>query len=280
MIIEAKPENRSFAKFEKCINVLINDNSEYSIAPRCTFNLTQEQDCRRDFPDYNSLLQAHMNLQEDYSVLCKQNHTLWNVIEMILKFTPKTRQRLQLSKISHAVSLKRLKRDPMSIEIYVALLKASKGSSYAKIRLRVALCILFLTGVKLKVLLVLKVHQLTTLREKGWITIDHYGIESTDSKAHLTEIGRISLKERDEDFKSLFLAKTSNDFIFTSQKNPETNLRRETFTREINKVMSRVSHELPEKPNITSYSFRVGAITTLWQNPTVIKSIQKALDNN
>lgn len=276
MIIEARPENNSFAKFEKCINVLIDDNSDYPIAPRCNFNIIQEQDCRRDFSDYNELLQAHMNLQEEYAMLCKQNYTL---IEIILKFTLNTSRRAQLSKISHAVSLKRLKRDPMSRKIYAALIKAAKGSKYEKIRLRVALCILFLTGLKLKVLLGLKVHQLTTLREKGWIAIDQDGIESTDSKAHLTEIGRMCLKERDEDFKSLFLNKTSNDFIFTSQKNPQTNLRRETFTREINKVMSCVSHKFVEK-NITSYSFRIGDITTLWQNPTVIKSIQRALDNN
>ena len=214
MIIEATPD---FAKFEKCINVLINDNSEYSIAPRCNFNLTQEQDCRRDFPEYNSLLQAHMNLQEDYSILCKQNYTLWTVIEIFLKFTRKTSRRSQRSKLSHTASLKR---DPMSIQIYTTLLELAKGSTYLKIRLRVALCILFVTGINLNTLLFLRVSQLITIREKGWIAIDKPSLESSSSKAHLTKIGKTILRNREEDFTALFLNKTSDDFVFTSQRKP------------------------------------------------------------
>ena len=262
MVIESPTKKQTYSLivqerqiFEKFENSLKSDGNENSPALQSQFTKIKEESCRRDLSDYDTLLQAYLNLQDDH-------FKLWSILNIILSQN------------------KRAKRDPMSIEIYRALLKAAKGSTYSKIRLRVAFCILFVTGISLKVLLSLRVYQLTTLREKGWITINHYDIESTDSKAHLTEIGRIYLKEREEDFKSLFSAKTSNDFIFTSQKNPQINLRRETFTREINKVMSRVSHELAEKPNITSYSFRIGDITELWQNPTVIKSIQKTFDNN
>jgi len=248
-------ESQLLKKVVKIVPVPTRNDNKDSLVLQSQLTQIKEESCRRDFPDYHSLLQAYVNLKDDHA-------KLQSILDIILSQN------------------KRAKRDPMSFKIYAALLKAAKGSTYSKIRLRVAFCILFVTGISLKVLLSLRVYQLTTLREKGWITINHYDIESTDSKAHLTEIGRIYLKEREEDFKSLFSAKTSNDFIFTSQKNPQINLRRETFTREINKVMSRVSHELAEKPNITSYSFRIGDITELWQNPTVIKSIQKTFDNN
>lgn len=269
------PQESQF--FEKLKNSLISDNNEDSLVlPQCNFSLTKEQDCRQDLSDYEALLQAYMNLQHNYSQLCTENNTLWKVIRIIVKI----KLRSQRSKLSHAASLKPLKRDSMSFEIYAALLKAAKGSTYSKIRLRVAFCILFVTGIKLKVLLSLRVHQLTTLREKGWIAVDEYSIEPTNSKAHLTEIGRMHLKDREEDFTSLFLDKMPNDFIFTSKRNPQTRLSRETLTREINKVMSRVSQELIENPKITIYSFRVGAITEIWENPTVIKYIQKILDIN
>lgn len=232
----------------------------------------KKEDYRNDFPDYETLLTAYIDSQ---SLI----NSLLLIFSLIIKILTITNQinRLSFPKLSQNT---RAKRDPMSIKIYRALLKAAKGSTYSKIRLRIAFCILFITGINLKVLLSLRVHQLTTLREKGWIAIDKDGIESNDSKAYLTKIGRRYLKEREKDFTSLFLTKTSDDFIFTSQRKPYKRLTRETLTREINKVMSRVSHELPEKTNITSYSFRVGVITALWQNPTVIKSIQKTFDNN
>jgi len=262
MVIESPTKKQTYSLivqerqiFEKFENSLKSEGNENFPALQSQFTKIKEESCRRDLSDYDTLLQAYLNLQDDH-------YKLWSILDIILSQN------------------KRAKRDPMSIEIYRALLKAAKGSTYSKIRLRIAFCILFVTGISLMGLLSLRVHQLTTLREKGWIAIDQDGIESTDSKAHLTKIGRIYLKEREKDFTLLFLTKTSNDFIFTSQRNPQTKLRRETFTREINKVMSRVSHEFVEKPNITSYSFRIGDITELWQNPTVIKSIRKTLDNN
>ena len=273
-----KQDNLTIKLFDKLENFITTDNNENSIVPQCTFTVQEEQDCRQTFiNDYDALMEAYMNLQYEYSNLCTQNKTLWTVIQTSIKISC---LRSQVLKLRHIESHKPLKRDPMSIKVYKALLKAAKGSRYSKIRLRVAFCILFLTGIKLNVLLSLRVRQLTTLREKGWIAVDEYTIESTDSKGHLTKSGRIYLKEREEDFKSLFSNKTSNDFIFTSERKPDTQLSRETLTREINKVMSRVSQELVENPKITTYSFRVGTITEFWENPNIIKYIQKALDTN
>jgi hypothetical protein len=41
---------------------------------------------------------------------------------------------------------------------------------------------------------------------------------------------------------------------------------KESITRSINNKLYHVSAELPDKPNITSYSFRVGYITQLWKD--------------
>ena len=262
-------------------NSLITDTNGNPIVPHCNFTIKEEKDCRLAFFNYDALMTAYMTLQYKYSNLCTENNTLWRLLRMII-IPSKFSQVLELRHNGSRKLLKSklLKRDPMSIEIYKALLKAAKGSKYAKIRLRVAFCILFLTGIKLKVLLSLRVYQLTTLREEGWIAVDEYSIESTDSKGYLTKSGRIYLKEREEDFKSLFSNKTSNDFIFTSERKPDIRLSRETLTREINKVMSRVSRELIENPKITTYSFRAGAITEFWENPNIIKYIEKTFNKN
>ena len=226
----------------------------------------KEEDCRKDFPDYDTLLKAYMKSQFLINLL------LLLLLTFSLFFPIKNQtNRLSSLKLSQYT---RAKRDQMSIQIYDTLLEVAKGSTYSKIRLRVALCILFITGISLNTLLCLRVSQLTTIREEGWIAIDKPSLESSLSKAHLTEIGKTILQKREEDFTTLFLNKTADDFVFTSQRKPSNRLARETLTREINKITSSVSNEFV---NITSYSFRIGEITLLWKDPKDIVFVRKSL---
>ena len=43
-------------------------------------------------------------------------------------------------------------------------------------------------------------------------------------------------------------------------------LSRETITRDVNQVLRAVSKNLPNQPNLTSHSFRVGYISQLWKD--------------
>ena len=51
--------------------------------------------------------------------------------------------------------------------------------------------------------------------------------------------------------------KDKDSYVFTSDRNPNQILRRETITMNVNKITSSVSKDLPGKPNITSHSFRI-----------------------
>ena len=52
------------------------------------------------------------------------------------------------------------KRDPMIVEIYKKLLKAAEALAYTDVRLRIAICLLTITGIRINELLPLKVYQL------------------------------------------------------------------------------------------------------------------------
>jgi hypothetical protein len=112
----------------------------------------------------------------------------------------------------------------------------------------------------------LKVHQLQTLLESHWIGIDRSKRGPANQKAFLTREGRKLVDERKKDFEFLFLMKNPDSYIFTSESTYDQMLSRETIIRDVNRVMRSVSKSLPDQPNITSHSFRVGYISQLWKD--------------
>ncbi len=60
--------------------------------------------------------------------------------------------------------------------------------------------------------------------------------------------------------------KEPDSYIFTSEANHSKSLGSVVITNDVNKIMHQVSSTLPDKPNITSHSFRIGYITQLWKD--------------
>lgn len=134
----------------------------------------------------------------------------------------------------------------MPEQIDSALIQASTGSNYQAVSLRIAFCILVLTGIYRNELLTLKVDNVKIL-------LNHQDL--------LSPAGRKILKDREKDFMIMFLIKEYNDsYIFSSDLEHHKMLRRETLTKAVNKIMKKVSHQLLDKPNITTSSFRVGLV--------------------
>ena len=169
------------------------------------------------------------------------------------------------------------KRDPINSEIYNLLIKESEGPSYIATRTRIAICILTVTGIRIGELLSLKVGQLETLVEEGWISIDRLKRGPANHKAFLTSEGKKIVKARKRDFQFLFLMKDKDSYIFTSDRKPNQKLRRETITMDVNKVTHSVSKFLPAKPNITSHSFRIGYISQLWKDTKDIEFVRQTI---
>ena len=169
------------------------------------------------------------------------------------------------------------KRDPITSEIYNLLIKESEGPTYIATRTRIAICLLTVTGIRIGELLSLKVWQLETLVEEGWISIDRLKRGPANHKAFLTSEGKKIVKARKRDLEFLFLMKNKDSYVFSSDRKPTQMLQRQTITMDVNKVMHSVSNLLPSKPNITSHSFRIGYISQLWKDTKDIEFVRQTI---
>jgi len=154
---------------------------------------------------------------------------------------------------------------------------SGKGAGYIATRTRIAICLLTVSGIRISELLSLKVFQLKTLLEEGWISIDRLKRGPANHKAFLTSEGRKIVKARKRDFEFLFLMKDEDSYIFTSDRKPNQKLGRQQITMDVNRVMHSVSNLLPSKPNITSHSFRIGYISQLWKDTKDIEFVRQTI---
>ena len=169
------------------------------------------------------------------------------------------------------------KRQPITPEIYKLLIEAADSPSYTSVRLRIAFCLLTVTGIRINELLSLKVYQLQTLLQSHWIAIDRSKRGPANHKAFLTPEGKKLVDQRKRDFEFLFLMKRPDSYVFTSESNHNRMLSRETITRDVNRVMRSVSKSIPDQPNITSHSFRIGYISKLWKDTKDIEFVKQSI---
>jgi integrase len=214
----------------------------------------------------NDLQKGFIGLALRNEELLKSNDQLKQQLDGILKelnLIKQEREEKEARKQARANRKRLPKRDPINSQLYNLLIKESEGPSYQATRTRIAICLLTVTGIRIGELLSLKVGQLETLLQEGWISIDRLKRGPANHKAFLTKEGKKLVKARKRDFEFLFLMKNKDSYIFTSDRKPNQKLRRETITMDVNKVTRSVSNLLPAKPNITSHSFRIGYISQL-----------------
>ena len=198
-------------------------------------------------------------------------------VEKELNVLKKEREEKAARKEARANRKRLPKRQPITPEIYRLLIQAAESPSYTSVRLRIAFCLLTVTGIRINELLPLKVGQLQTLLESHWIGIDRSKRGPANHKAFLTREGKKLVGERKKDFEFLFLMKNPDSYVFTSESNHDQMLSRETITRDVNRVMRSVSENLPDQPNITSHSFRIGYISQLWKDTKDIEFVKQSI---
>ena len=253
--------------------------------------LTVEKEYMKIGSDLELLLEGQKIQQKDIRLgfigLAKQNSELLDLNKKLNRQLDKTLEELNVLKKEREEKAarkkarahrKRLpKRQPMTSIIYQRLIEEAEGPSYTRVRLRIAICLLAVTGVRINELLGLKVNQLETLLKFHWIGIDRSKRGPTSHKAFLTREGKKLVEERKKDFEFLFLMKKPESYIFTSELNHYQMLSRETITRDVNKVMHSVSKSLTDQPNITSHSFRVGYISQLWKDTKDLEFVKQSI---
>nr|UDP55537.1 putative integrase/recombinase protein [Schizostauron trachyderma] len=228
----------------------------------------------RQLADQNRFLSLQNQQLLDLNQELKQQ--LKTVVEELNRFK-KERQEKAARKEARANRKRLPKRDPMTAEIYKELIKETEGPTYLHVRLRLALCLLTVTGVRINELLPLKANQLETLLEENWIAIDRSKRGPSNHKAFLTKEGKKIIQDRKKDFELIFLMKESDSYVFTSESTHDQMLSRETITRDVNKIMRSVSKQLPGQPNVTSHSFRIGYITQLWKDSKDIEFVKQSI---
>ena len=228
----------------------------------------------RQLADQNRFLSLQNQQLLDLNQELKQQ--LETLVEELNRFK-RERQEKAARKEARANRKRIPKRDPMTAEIYKELIKEAEGPTYLHVRLRLALCLLAVTGVPINELLPLKANQLETLLEENWIAIDRSKRGPSNHKAFLTKEGKKILQDRKKDFELIFLMKESDSYVFTSESTHDQMLSRETITRDVNKIMRSVSKQLPGQPNVTSHSFRIGYITQLWKDSKDIEFVKQSI---
>lgn len=169
------------------------------------------------------------------------------------------------------------KRDPITSKIYKELIKEAEGTTYLYVRLRLALCLLVVTGVRINELLNIKVFQLKTLTQKSWIAIDQSKRGLSNYKAFLTKEGKKIIQDRKKDFEFIFLIKEPDAYVFTSQANNYKKLRREGIIKDVNNVIRPIFTKLFGQPNVTSNSFRIGYINQLYKDSKDIEFVKQSI---
>ena len=200
-----------------------------------------------------------------------------SIVVTELNLIKEERQEKEIRKQARANRKRLPKREPMTAQIYKKLLQAADGPAYIDVRLRITICLLTITGIRINELLPLKVYQLQTLVEEGWIAIDRSKRGPANHKAFLTKEGKKLVKDRQKDFQFIFLMKEPDSYVFTNESNHSKILTRETITKAVNLVTRTVSEEISSKPNITSHSFRIGYITQLWKDSKDIEFVKQTI---
>jgi integrase len=228
----------------------------------------------------NNLRKGFIGLALRNEELLKSNDQLKQQLDGVLQELNAIKQEREekAARKEARVNRKRLpKRDPMTAQIYKELIKEAEGPTYLNARLRLALCLLAVTGIRINELLNIKVSDLTTLIQENWIAIDPSKHGPSNHKAFLTKEGKKIIQDRKKDFELIFLMKELDAYLFTPESDHFKKLRREAITRDVNKVMRLVSKQLPGQPNVTSHSFRIGYITQLWKDSKDIEFVKQTI---
>ena len=232
----------------------------------------QNAELNAELKDQNKALTDQLNqLQEQFEIVRQELQER------------KERERLLQEKKEKWKTRRRLpKREPITAEIYDSLIQSSQKLKYSNLyqsaRLRLALALLLVTGIRISELLPLKMNQVESLFTKDWISIDRAKRGPANHKAFLTKEGSRIMKERRSDFEFLQLFKDSDSYIFTAE-NSKKPLAREAFTNLINKFMKDCARKMDQNPYIyiSSHSFRVGFITQLWRDTNDIEFVRQAI---
>lgn len=253
---------------EEITSIISNDQSETrTLLQQGFLGLISQQN--KLFEQNEDLKDQLQEMQEQLEFVHQQLHKKNNEERLAKEKRLKRKNRKRLSR-----------REPITREVYNFLISEANALSYSNsyrgARLRLALALLLVTGIRIGELLSLRMSQVKTLFEKSWIAIDRQKRGPSNHKAFLTKEGTQILKDRWEDFQFLSHWKKSDSYIFTGESSEEP-LKLEAFNRIINQFLKQSAAKLERNPKLRSHSFRIGFITQLWRDTNDIEFVRQAI---
>ena len=146
----------------------------------------------------DEIRRGFIGLAQQNQELLKLNKQLNQKLETVIEELNQIKQEREEKETRKQARAKRKrlpKRDPMTAEIYKELIKEAEGTTYLHVRLRLAFCLLAVTGIRINELLNIKTSQLKTLTQESWIAIDRSKRGPSNHKAFLTKEGKKIIQE-------------------------------------------------------------------------------------
>ena len=177
------------------------------------------------------------------------------------------RHKRELNKIKRETALKLPLRDVISNEEFVRIIKIEKRKSYSGCRRRLALVLLYLTGLRVSNLLILSLRHVKSLFKEGKMVIP---LIKKGNDRHLIELsvkGLSLFQEHEKDFKTLCKDKKLTNYVFTTEFNINKAISRESFDRELNSILKKASLDFGK--HLRTHSFRATFITDLLKSTPI-----------
>ncbi len=208
--------------------------------------------------------------ENEYQSLFKQNLDLQIQLEEINKKNQQDIQKekdIQFKKEKRKNAKKLPLRDTISLEDFKFILTIVKGRNGVLQRKRAALILLFLTGLRVSNLLIFKVYNAFELLDKGYTKISL--IKGGEQRFHLqlSNKGLKLLNEFRTDFLLLSKDKFNDSPLFSPIDDKNKSLPRESFDKELNKILNKASGKLEKY--IRTHSFRATLITELLESTPI-----------
>jgi site-specific recombinase XerD len=144
--------------------------------------------------------------------------------------------------------------------------------------MRIAITLLFLTGLRVSEVLSVETASVNDLfeKQKPYISVNRKKGEGTNKKAFLSKYGIEVVKQRRNDFTLLKSCQPKeSQLLFYANKSNQKTISREFFTRTINRILKKVGQEFDL--HFTSHAFRSGYITQLWVDSEDLLFVSQAI---
>lgn len=199
---------------------------------------------------YKNLYHEHLETQKHVHYLSEQAQA-----------AQREKEEKEQRKLKKKQAKKQEIRQTVSSEEFELIINLVKGRGNAKPRRRLALVLLFLTGLRVSNLLLFKVAHGSELFEKGNTHIPLIKGGESRYPLRLSAKGRKMLLHFKEDFIHLKKGKAADMPLFTANHEINKPISRETFDKELNLILTQASIKLEK--HLRTHSFRATIITEL-----------------